>query len=584
MLPVHFNMRDGKQDPPQGEEASPEQPAVSRPSVPNVLDPLGINAAAFDVWKAMVSQPQALLETQRHLADAWMKVLAQTLPASASERALPVIEPAKNDSRWKHPAWRDNPMFDSLKQGYLLATQAVLDGVNRAPDVDEATKARVKFFAKQFCDAMSPTNFAFLNPAVIEETLKTGGKNLQQGAENVLEDMRDNAGRPALVNKAAFQVGKNVAASVGAVVFRNELVELLQYTPTTDTVYERPLLIVPPWINKFYILDLQPANSLIKFATDNGVQTFVVSWRNPDASHAALDFNDYVDRGALAAAEAVASIAGGADINQIGYCIGGTLTAMELAYLAKTNRRPINAVTFFAALTDFAEAGDIVNFLGPEAAAFIAQRMSAAGVLAGSDMADTFNMLRANDLIWNVAVNRYLLGKEAPAFDLLYWNSDATRLPAAMHAYYLENMYGRNALAKGELTHRGVPIDLHAIENDVYCVASLEDHIAPWRSVYKMTQLLTGNVTFRLGHSGHIAGIINAPASNKGNYWANSVNPPSPDAWLAGAHKISGSWWPDWMAWLSERSGARIPAPAALGSELLPPLVPAPGTYVLEQA
>ncbi len=550
-----------------------------------MLDPLGINAAAFDVWKAMVSRPEALLDSQRHLADAWMRVATQALgPAPAAGRGAPVIEPASGDSRWKHPAWRDNPMFDALKHGYLLATQAVLDGIERTPDVDEATKARVKFFAKQFCDAMSPTNFAFLNPAVIEETIRTGGKNLEHGVRNVFDDMRDNAGRPALVDKAAFVVGKNVAASAGAVVFRNELIEVLQYTPTTEKVYERPLLIVPPWINKFYVLDLQPANSLIKFATDNGMQTFVVSWRNPSASHAHLDFNDYLDLGALAAADVVAAITGSDDVNQIGYCIGGTLTAMELAYLAKSGRRPVNAVTFFAALTDFSEAGEIVNFLGPEATAFIGKKTTQAGVLPASDMADTFNMLRANDLIWNVAVNRYLLGKEPPAFDLLYWNSDATRLPAAMHAYYIDNMYGRNALAKGELFHRGVPIDLGAIENDVYCVASQEDHIAPWRSVYKMTQLFSGATTFRLGHSGHIAGIVNPPGSGKGSYYENATNPPSADAWLEGAVKHAGSWWDDWLLWLAERSGAQKPAPVALGSEAFPPLEPAPGTYVLEQA
>jgi polyhydroxyalkanoate synthase len=586
-------MVDGKQETGSGDGSTASDAAEKRaPSgaspnatvTANALDPLGINAAAFEVWNAMVGQPQGLFETQRALADAWMKVAAGTLAPASTERPAPVVEPAKSDGRWKHAAWRENPMFDALKQGYLLATQAVLDGIDRAPDVDAATKARVKFFAKQFCDAMSPTNFAFLNPAVIEETLRTGGKNLERGAQNVLDDMRDNAGRPALVDKAAFEVGRNVAASPGAVVFRNELIEVLQYTPTTQTVYARPLLIVPPWINKFYVLDLQPANSLIKFATDNGIQTFVVSWRNPNASHAALDFGDYVDQGALAAAEAVAAITGSDDINQIGYCIGGTLTAMELAYLAKTERPLVNAVTFFAALTDFSEAGDIVNFLGPGATAYIGKRTHAAGVLAASDMADTFNMLRANDLIWNVAVNRYLLGKDAPAFDLLYWNSDATRLPAAMHAYYLDNMYGRNALAEGKLFHRGVPIELGAIRNDVYCVASLEDHIAPWRSVYRMTQLFAGDTTFRLGHSGHIAGIINAPASGKGNYRENATNSPSPDAWLAGAVEHAGSWWTDWMAWLEPRSGARVPAPGSLGSEAHPPLGPAPGTYVLERA
>ncbi|GAC1308841.1 MAG: class I poly(R)-hydroxyalkanoic acid synthase [Vulcanimicrobiaceae bacterium] len=555
----------------------------------NALDPMGINKAALEVWQAMTTQPEAIVQTQLALANAWMSVAARAVtkaatPGAAAEPPPAVIEPAPGDNRWKHAAWKENPVFDALKQGYLLATQSVLDGIDRAPDVDPETKMRVKFFAKQFCDAMSPTNFAFLNPAVIEETIKSGGANLQRGAQNMADDMRDNDGRPALVDKTAFTVGKNVATSKGEVVFRNELIELIQYAPTTETVYERPLVIVPPWINKFYILDLQPANSLIKYATDNGLQTFVVSWRNPDAQLGHLGFEDYLELGPLAAAEAARTIAGSRDINQIGYCIGGTLTSMQLGYLANTDPSLVNAVTFFAALTDFEEVGDIKNFIGTDAMGFIGKKLAADGLLPASDMADTFSLLRANDLIWNVAVNRYLLGKDAPAFDLLYWNSDATRMPAAMHTYYLTNMYLRNALAKGELSFKGVPVDLRAIKNDVYSVASIEDHIAPWRSVYKMTQMFSGDTRFRLGHSGHIAGIVNSPASGKGNYWTADGNPPTADAWFASATKHAGSWWPDWLAWITERSGERKPAPEVLGNEKYPALVPAPGTYVLEKA
>jgi polyhydroxyalkanoate synthase len=563
-------------------------PSAVPSSVPDSLDPLGINKAALAVWQAMTTHPESIVQTQLSLANAWMTVAARavttaTAPASA-QKPPAVIEPARGDNRWKHAAWKENATFDALKQGYLLATQAVLDGIDRAPDVDLETKTRVKFFAKQFCDAMSPTNFAFLNPAVIEETLKTGGANLQKGAQNIAEDMRENQGRPALVDKKAFTVGKNVATSKGEVVFRNDLIELIQYAPTTETVYERPLVIVPPWINKFYILDLQPANSLIKYATDNGIQTFVVSWRNPDVALGHLGFEDYLELGPLAAGHAAREIVESRDINQIGYCIGGTLTSMELAYLAKVEPTLVNAVTFFAALTDFEEAGEIKNFIGPDALSFIAKKLAEDGVLPANDMADTFSLLRANDLIWNVAVNRYLLGKDAPAFDLLYWNSDATRMPAAMHTYYLNNMYVRNALAKGELSVKGVPVNLHDIKNDVYSVASIEDHIAPWRSVYKMTQMFAGDTRFRLGHSGHIAGIVNSPASGKGNYWTADANPPTADAWFASATKHAGSWWPEWMAWLVERSGERKPAPERLGNEKYPALVPAPGTYVLEMA
>jgi polyhydroxyalkanoate synthase len=560
-------------------------PRRAAPSA-NALDPLGIGKAAMDVWQAMASAPDGLLATQMQLASAMLGVTAKaaTSALGPATRPAPTIEPEKNDSRWRHPAWTENPTFAALKEGYLLATKAVLDGIDRAPDVDPETRARVRFFTKQFCDAMSPTNVPFMNPAVIEETLKTGGLNFTRGAENAVADMRDNDGRPALVDKSAFAVGRNVATSRGEVVFRNELIELIQYTPSTDTVFARPLLIVPPWINKFYILDLQPANSLIKFSVDAGLQTFVVSWRNPDASLAHLAFEDYLRLGPMAAGDVVRAIAQSPDINQIGYCIGGTLTAMELAYLAKSDPSLVRAVTFFAALTDFTDAGDIKNFLGSDARAFVEDRMGATGLLAASDMADTFNLLRSNDLIWNVAVNRYLLGKDAPAFDLLYWNSDATRMPAKMHRYYLQHMYVENALANGTLAIDDVPLDLGAIENDVYTVASIEDHIAPWRSVYKMTQLFGGDTKFRLGHSGHIAGIINAPGSGKGHYWAGEANPASPDDWFAAATRHAGSWWPDWLAWISERSGDRVAAPADAGNETYPALASAPGTYVLEKS
>ena len=561
-----------------------EQPPAAAPL--DSLDPLGINKAALKVWEAIAQHPESIVQTQVRLANAWLDVATRAFGAAAgvAETSPPAIEPAKNDARWKHAAWKDNPIFDALKQSYLLATQAVLDGIDLAPDVDPETRARVKFFAKQYCDALSPTNFAFSNPAVIEETVKTGGANLRKGVQNYLADQRDNAGRPALVDKTAFTVGKNVATSKGEVIFRNELIELIQYAPTTETVYERPLVIVPPWINKFYILDLQPANSLIKYATDNGLQTFVVSWRNPGPEQRHLGFTDYLELGPLAAIRVAREIAGSEDVNQIGYCIGGTLTAMELAYLARTDPKLVNAVTFFAALTDFTDVGEIKNFLGPDALKGIEQRMSATGVLAASDMADTFSMLRANDLIWNVAVNRYLLGKDAPAFDLLYWNGDATRMPAAMQSYYLTNMYVNNALAKGELTHNGVPLHLSEIRNDTFAVASIEDHIAPWRSVYKITQSFGGDVKFTLGHSGHIAGIINPPSSGKGNYWVNDANPPEADAWFAGAAKNAGSWWPRWTEWIGPRSGERKTAPAAVGNEKYPALASAPGTYVLEMA
>jgi polyhydroxyalkanoate synthase len=547
----------------------------------NPLDPLGINAAAAEVYKAMLSRPDTLIQAQMDFAKQWMDVTTGMF-APKAERGS-VIEPARNDARFKHPAWTENPMFDALKQGYLLATKAVLDGIDAAPGVDEESRHRVKFFAKQFCDAMSPTNFAFLNPAVIEETVRTGGENFRKGLENVAEDLQKNGGRPALVDKSAFHVGENVAVTPGRVVYRNELIELIQYTPTTPKVYAKPLLIVPPWINKFYILDLQPKNSFIKYAVDNGITTFVISWRNPDASLADLDMADYMRLGPLTAARVVNKITGSEDANIIGYCIGGTLTSMLLAYLARTGEKLANSITYFAALVDFNEAGDVRAFLSDESVAHIEKEMQAKGVLPGSQMADTFNMLRANDLIWNVAVNRYLLGKDAPQFDLLFWNADATRMPRAMHSYYLRNMYLENNLVKPDVLELdGVPIDLRLIKNDAYSVASIEDHIAPWRSVYKITQLLGGQTEFRLANSGHIAGIINPPGKEKGLYWSAPSNPPTADEWFAIATQHPGSWWHDWLVWIKARSGKKVAAPESAGSADHPPQENAPGTYVLE--
>ncbi|HEY0383868.1 MAG TPA: class I poly(R)-hydroxyalkanoic acid synthase [Candidatus Elarobacter sp.] len=556
----------------------------------NPFDPLGVGAMSMEVWRAMMATPGKLLEAQLELANAFASVAARDAEAIASADAPagePVIAPEPGDRRFTNPAWTANPYFDALKQGYLLAVKAVLDSIDQAEGIDDTTRRRVKFFAKQFCDAMSPTNVPWFNPEVLEETMRTGGANFRRGLENIAADQRANAGRPALVDESAFSVGKNVATTAGKVVFRNELIELIQYAPTQSQIFARPLVIVPPWINKFYILDLQAANSFVKYATDEGRNTFVVSWRNPDASLAHLTWADYLRLGPLTAMRVAAEIAGSESVDAIGYCIGGTLLATGLAYLARTNDKLVNSATFFAALVDFADPGELMSFLSNEALAYIEEQMNEQGVLSGRAMADTFNMLRANDLIWGVAVNRYLLGKDAPAFDLLYWNSDATRIPRATHSYYLREMYVANNLSKPDaLEVDGVPIDLRRVELDTYCVATQDDHIAPWRSVYAMTRLFARETTFRLGASGHIAGIISPPGKKKAVWWgppAGAPNPPEPDAWFAAAPKHEGSWWPDWTAWLAQRSPEKADAPAAEGSAKYAPLADAPGTYVLER-
>ncbi|MDB5028442.1 MAG: phbC [Candidatus Eremiobacteraeota bacterium] len=555
----------------------------------NPFDPLGVGAMSMEIWRAMMTSPGKLLEAQAELAKSMTEVATRDANAAATGQppSAPVVEPEPGDRRFSNVAWTANPYFDALKQGYLLASKAVLDSIDLAEGVDDASKRRMKFFAKQFCDAMSPTNVPWFNPDVLEETVRSGGANFRRGMENVLEDARENAGRPALVDQSAFEVGKNVATTAGKVVFRNELIELIQYAPTQGRTHARPIVIIPPWINKFYILDLQPGNSFIKYATDTGHDTFVVSWRNPDAALANLDWTDYVKLGPLAAFRVASEIAGTPDVDAIGYCIGGTLLATALAYLARIEAKTVNTATFFASLVEFSDPGEVMSFLSAEALAHIDEQMNEQGVLSGRSMADTFNMLRANDLIWGVAVNRYLLGRDAPAFDLLYWNSDATRIPRAVHSYYLRQMYVENNLAKPDVLEvDGVPIDLRRVTVPTYVVATSEDHIAPWRSVYKITGLFGGETTFRLGASGHIAGIISPPGKKKAIWWGTAPgtpNPASADDWLAAAPKYEGSWWPDWTGWIAERSPETVPVRDSLGNERYPPLVDAPGTYVLER-
>lgn len=536
----------------------------------NFLDPFGIAKTALDALEASAKHPEAALEQQAIFGQKWLDLVEQSVAAFAGEEHRDLVQPEPGDRRFAHAAWTENAGLDSVKEAYLFATEALVAGIDAIPDLDPAVKRRARFWAKQFADAASPTNVAWLNPLVVEETLKTGGRNLVRGMENLLDDLQNNAGRVKLVDTDAFTVGENVATTAGSVVYRNELIELIQYAPSTPAVATRPLVIVPPWINKYYVLDLQPANSIVKYLVDSGFTTFVISWRNPDESMAGFTMEDYLREGPQTAFRVAAEICGTPDVNAVGYCIGGTLLAMELAYAAAKGESPVVAATFFAALVDFEEPGEIVNFLNPEGIALVQEQMRERGILEGRSMADAFNLLRANDLIWNVAVNRYLLGKDAPAFDLLYWNNDSTRMPCAMHSYYLEKMYRDNALVEpGVLSVFGTPIDLGAIRNDLYVVATAEDHIAPWQSVRRLTEVTSGQSRFVVGSSGHIAGIINSPAKKKGSYTVDGK-------------EHAGSWWPDWVEWLRARSGPEV-APRTPGSGAYPALANAPGTYVLEK-
>jgi len=545
-------------------------------------DPFKVTPALTEVMSRLAAQPDRLLKAQADLFEGYLDLWARTSRRIAGEHAPPVVEPLRGDKRFNDPEWNENPLFDVMKQSYLLTSNWLNGLVAGVEGVDPLTKRRVEFFTRLLTDAFSPSNFLLSNPAALREAIQSKGESLVRGAQQFANDLERGSGQLWIsqTDLKRFTVGEDVATAPGKVVFQNDLFQLIQYAPSTETVHETPLLILPPWINKFYILDLRPENSMIRWLTGQGFTVFVTSWVNPDARLATKTLEDYMNEGAYAAVEQVLKQTGAKRVNTVGYCIGGTLLACTLAHMAAKKDKRIASATFFAAQADFAEAGDLLIFTNDEWLAELEQRMDAAGgVLPGQSMADTFNALRANDLIWSFFVNNYLLGKEPAAFDLLFWNSDQTRMPKALHLEYLREFYKSNRLAKGELTLGGAPLDLKAVKTPVYVQSSKEDHIAPMRSVYRGAKLFGGPVTFTLAGSGHIAGVINHPAANKYQHWVNADLPPSVEEWIIGAEERPGSWWPHWAEWLKERSGklvpARDPAKGPLGV-----LEDAPGSYV----
>ena len=493
-----------------------------------------------------------------------------------------MVEPAKGDKRFADPDWTENPMFDVIKQSYLIASNWLNDLVSGVEGVDPITRRRVEFATKMMTDAVSPTNFLLSNPAALRAAMESNGESVARGLANLSSDIERGGGQLAIsqTDLTQFEVGVNVATAPGKVIFQNELIQLLQFDPSTDQVREVPLLIFPPWINKFYILDLRPENSMIRWLSAQGFTVFVTSWVNPDARLADKTFEDYLNEGIYAAIDAVARQTGVQTVNTVGYCIGGTLLSCALAHMAARGDKRVTSATFFAAQQDFSEAGDLLIFTNDEWLKDLEGMMDAGGgVLPGQAMADTFNALRANDLIWSSFVNNYLLGKPAKPFDLLFWNSDQTRMPKTLHLYYLRKFYMENALAKGELDLAGEHLDLGRVETPIYVQSSREDHIAPARSVYKGAKLFGGPTRFTMAGSGHIAGVINAPAAKKYQHWTNDALPDTLDEWLAGAVEHPGSWWEHWSAWLNERSGDEVPArDPATGP--LQPIEDAPGSFV----
>jgi polyhydroxyalkanoate synthase len=558
---------------------------ASEPSAVN-LDPLNIGNAFLEMTARLMTDPARLVEANFSLWQDYMALWQNTALRFMGEQAQPVAKPDAADRRFKDEMWEENEIFDFIKQSYLLSARYLHGVVHGVEGLDEHAAQKVDFYTRQFVDAMAPSNFVLTNPEVLRATVESGGENLVKGLNNLLDDLERGKGKLSIkmTDYDAFKVGENIAVTPGKVVYQNDLMQLVQYTPTTKTALKAPLLVVPPWINKFYILDLRAKNSFIKWAVDQGHTVFVISWVNPNEALAAKGFADYMLEGPLAALDAIEQATGERQANVVGYCLGGTLTVCTLAYMAAKGDDRILSATLFTTMTDFKEPGELGIFIDEEQLSNIEGLMSQQGYLDGRDMAMTFNMLRANDLIWSFVVNNYLLGKDPFPFDLLYWNSDSTRMPAAMHSFYLRKMYQENQLVvPGGIQLDGVDIDLSKIKTPIYMLSTREDHIAPWKSTYALTQNASGPVKFVLAASGHIAGVVNPPAANKYCYWTNAKKPKNPDAWLAGAKQEEGSWWPDWHAWASKFAGEQVPAREP-GSGKLKALEEAPGAYVKVRA
>ncbi len=546
------------------------------------LDPLNLKRPLLQATMSTVRHPTRILAAQWSLTRRYLSLLKYLGFRAIGRETEPAAAAARADRRFRSEHWDEKLIFDLLKQAYLLTADWMLDNVAQMQGVSTDDRQRIHFYTRQFAEALSPSNFVLTNPEVLETTRKEKGMNLLRGFRRLLEDVQRGDGQLliSMTDYDAFEVGKNIATTPGSVVYQNEMMQLIQYTPTTKTAYTRPLLIVPPWINKFYILDLQPKNSFIKYAVDRGYTVFVISWVNPDEKLRYKRFEDYAHDGIFEALDAIEKATGQRQVNAIGYCIGGTLLAATLALMKAREDDRIQSATFFTTQVDFSEAGELKVFIDDHQLKNLEKKVKKQGYLDGESMAMTFNMLRASDLVWSFVVNNYLLGRKPASFDLLYWNSDYTRLPETMHLYYLRKMYLENRLVeRGGIEMDGEPIDLRTIDLPVYIQSSREDHIAPYPSVYKLTQLISGDTTFMLAGSGHIAGVINPPAAKKYGYWTNDALPPDPEDWIEGAEAHQGSWWPHWDRWLKARSGKRIPARVP-GDGELPVIEPAPGSYV----
>ncbi len=551
-----------------------------------VADPLGLSEALLKLSASLWTNPAPLAQAQLGLWWDYVELAQQAVQKMLGQEVAPVVSPEQGDRRFHDAAWDENAIFDLVKQSYLLCARAWVGLVTEAENLDERTRAKLEFATRQIADALSPSNFAATNPQVLRETMSSGGRNLLDGLNNLLRDLQASGGRfrVSMTDRDAFEVGRDLAVTAGKVVYQNELMQLIQYAPTTEQVHRRPLLVIPPWMNKFYVLDLRPGNSMVQWLVDQGHTVFIISWVNPDERYAHKSFEDYMLEGPLAALDAIEQITGEREVNVAGYCLGGILLAALLAWMTAKGDERICCATYLTTMVDFSDVGEIELFIDDETLGTLERGIQQQGYLDGQSVGDTFSALRANDLIWSFFVNSYLLGKSPRPFDILYWNSDATNMPAAMHTFFMRNMYLENRLREpGGIELAGVPIDVNRILTPAYIVATREDHIAPWKTAYASTQLFSGPVKFVLGASGHIAGVVNPPVKEKYGYWTNDRMPADPDGWLARASEHAGSWWPDWMRWLAAYTGEPVPAREP-GSDALPPIEDAPGSYVRARA
>jgi polyhydroxyalkanoate synthase len=556
-------------------------------SQPNGQGPYSMAAEVGEAAKSLgeiarhwATDPAKLAAAQSVLFKSYADLWARSVRRFLGEDVEPVVEPEPGDNRFKDPDWSNTQIFDFWKQSYLITSRWAEDLTRNTEGIDEKTRKKALFYLNQMLAALSPSNFPLTNPEVVRTTLQTNAENLVQGMSHFVHDLEHSKDllRISQTDLSAFEIGRNLAVTPGKVVFQNDLIQLIQYAPATEEVYERPLLIVPPWINKYYILDLVPQKSFVKWAVEQGFTVFLVSWVNPDARLSQKTFEDYMHEGILAAIDAVVRQTGSPKINALGYCVGGTLLAATLAYMAAKKDNRVVSASFLAAQVDFSEAGDLLVFIDDTQLKALEEMMAEQGYLDGSRMAAVFNMLRPRDLIWPYVVNNYLLGKKPFPFDLLYWNADSTRLPAANHAFYLREFYHLNRLAKGEMQLGGVKLDLSRVKIPIYELFTKEDHIAPAASVFRGSKLFGGPVRHAMAGSGHIAGVVNPPANNKYQYWSGG-RAGSLEEWIATARETPGSWWPDWTSWLASYSGPKVPARNPSNGPLWA-IEDAPGSYV----